>query len=313
MSLAEIEAAFAKHWKQPAALVLELPERELGGQTIPWSELVAIRTWALKKGVKMHLDGARLWEIQPYYRRSFQEIASLFDSVYVSFYKGLQGPTGAMLLGSASFIAEARAWQHRMGGRLWQVWPMVLGAQRALNANLATFAARGNKLREVVAALTAAQSAFVQAHAHDAPQVLMRPTKAAAPAPSVDADGAGASSAAASSVAASSSAAVATAVAGTEPDAEPFFHFVPAVPTCSMVHMYLHMGAADAESLCATVRAQEGLGVFARIRGAGKAQCVWEWNMGTENALIDTKDFERAWSAFMRLRFEQLKKQALQQ
>lgn len=312
MSLAEIESAFGKHWKQPAALVLELPERELGGQTIPWSELVAIRAWALSKGVRMHLDGARLWEIQPHYRRSFQEIASLFDSVYVSFYKGMQGPTGAMLLGTASFIGDARAWQHRMGGRLWQVWPMVLGAQRALNANLATFAARGDKLREVVAALGAAQRAFVHAHAHDVPQVLVRPAKPATPAPSNDADGAHAASAGASSVAASSSTAVATAAAaGAAPDWEPFFHFVPAVPTCSMVHMHLLMSAPDAESLCAAVRAQEGLGLFARIRGAGKAQCVWEWNMGTDNARVDTSQFVRAWGAFMQLRYEQLRKQAL--
>ena len=87
MTSSEVEVALSRHWKQPCALVLELPERELGGACIEWDELCAIKALCAKRDIKLHLDGARLWEAQSYYRRSLQEICSLFDSVYVSFYK----------------------------------------------------------------------------------------------------------------------------------------------------------------------------------------------------------------------------------
>ena len=60
------------------------------------------------------MDGARLWESLPFYQndggasRSAADVCAPFDSVYVSFYKGLGGMTGAMLVGSDDMIAEAR-------------------------------------------------------------------------------------------------------------------------------------------------------------------------------------------------------------
>ena len=62
----------------------------------------------MKRGVKMHMDGARLWEVQPFFDKPLSQICALFDSVYVSFYKGVAAMSGAMLLGTADFIAQAR-------------------------------------------------------------------------------------------------------------------------------------------------------------------------------------------------------------
>ena len=73
----------------PAALVLELPQRDLGGQQPPWDELAAQLGWARQQGAAVHLDGARLWESAAGYGRPPADIAGLFDTVYVSFYKGL--------------------------------------------------------------------------------------------------------------------------------------------------------------------------------------------------------------------------------
>ena len=72
----------------------------------------------------MHMDGARLWESAPFYGRSYAEIAALFDTVYVSFYKGVGAIAGAALAGPADFIAEARVWQRRHGGDLVNSTPM---------------------------------------------------------------------------------------------------------------------------------------------------------------------------------------------
>src|SRR4029079_8440319 len=112
------------------------PQRGIGGQLPSWDELVAIVGWARERGVALHLDGARLWEAAPFYRRSHKEIAGLFDSVYVSFYKGLGGIAGCVLAGPASFIAEARVWQRRHGGTVVHLFPYVLSARLALAERL---------------------------------------------------------------------------------------------------------------------------------------------------------------------------------
>ena len=69
------------------AVVVELPQRENGGATTSWEDLVAMRKWADTHGVALHLDGARLWEVQPSYGKPFSDITALFDTVYASFYK----------------------------------------------------------------------------------------------------------------------------------------------------------------------------------------------------------------------------------
>ncbi|MDF2652167.1 MAG: threonine aldolase, partial [Paenibacillus sp.] len=80
-----------------ACLLIELPQREIGGQLPDYEELVAICTYCREKGIKLHLDGARLYESLPYYQKTAAEICELFDSVYISFYKGIGGIAGAIL------------------------------------------------------------------------------------------------------------------------------------------------------------------------------------------------------------------------
>ena len=104
-------------------MAIELPLREAGYLLPPWDELVGLVEAAQARGIPVHLDGARLWESQPFYDRPLAEIAALGDTVYVSFYKGLGGIAGAALVGPADVIAEARHWQHRHGGTLVSVYP----------------------------------------------------------------------------------------------------------------------------------------------------------------------------------------------
>lgn len=115
---------FERLGQKPGTILLELPYRELGGQLSTWDELCAIREWATAQGIPMHMDGARLWQCRPFYQKSYPEIAGLFDSVYVSFYKDLGGLAGAALLGSAAFVQEARVWLRRHGGNLRTQGPL---------------------------------------------------------------------------------------------------------------------------------------------------------------------------------------------
>jgi threonine aldolase len=118
------------------AVLIELPQRWLGGVLLPWDQLVELSTWTKGKSVPLHLDGARLWECKPYYQKDYVEIAGLFDSVYVSFYKGLGGLAGAALAGPADFIAEARVWRKRHGGSIFRLYPYVVSARHALETRL---------------------------------------------------------------------------------------------------------------------------------------------------------------------------------
>lgn len=135
------------------AFVVELPQREIGAQLPPWDDLVALCDAARETGARLHLDGARLWEAQPYYDRPLHEIAALFDSAYVSFYKGLGGLAGAMLVGDADFIAEARVWQHRHGGRPITIAPYAISAERGFERNLPKMAAYRDRAVAIAHAL----------------------------------------------------------------------------------------------------------------------------------------------------------------
>jgi threonine aldolase len=136
-----------------AALLIELPQRGIGGQLPTWDELVAIAGWARGRGTALHLDGARLWEAAPFYGRSHAEIAGLFDSVYVSFYKGLGSLAGCVLAGSESFIAEARIWQRRHGGTVVHLFPYVLSARAGLAERLGRMPAYAERARAIAARL----------------------------------------------------------------------------------------------------------------------------------------------------------------
>lgn len=121
---------------QLAALLLELPMREIGGQLPSWEDLRAQVQWARQHDLAVHLDGARLWQCEHYYQHSFAEICALFDSVYVSFYKDLGGIAGAVLAGTTDFVAQARVWSRRAGGNLISMYPYLLAAEQGLEANL---------------------------------------------------------------------------------------------------------------------------------------------------------------------------------
>jgi threonine aldolase len=135
------------------AFLVELPQREIGAQLPAWDDLLELCKVAREREMRLHLDGARLWEAAPHYGRSHAEIAALFDSVYVSFYKGLGGIAGAVLAGDADFIAEARVWQHRHGGRLVSLYPFVLAAQRGFEERLPRMAGYRERARAIAARL----------------------------------------------------------------------------------------------------------------------------------------------------------------
>lgn len=118
------------------AALIELPLRDAGFLVPPWDDLVALSEAARELGVPLHVDGARLWEVQPGYDRSLAEIAALADSVYVSFYKGLGALSGAVVVGEQDAMDELREWRQRMGGQVYRMTPYAVSALVGLRDRL---------------------------------------------------------------------------------------------------------------------------------------------------------------------------------
>ncbi len=132
ITLADLQAVA----ELPAVLLLELPQREIGGQLPAWLDLVSQVEWARGRGAAMHLDGARLWGCDLFFGRSLPEICDLFDTVYVSFYKQLGALPGAALAGPRDLIAEAKEWRRRQGGTLYGLWPNAASGLAGLRRRL---------------------------------------------------------------------------------------------------------------------------------------------------------------------------------
>lgn len=125
----KIEAQFA-------TVAIEIPIRRAGFKLTPWDQLEAMSKWCTQEQIHFHMDGARLWESVHAYQKSLGDISALFDSVYVSMYKGIGAIGGAVLAGEADFIESCKVWRNRLGGNCYTSFPMVIGALDGLDNRL---------------------------------------------------------------------------------------------------------------------------------------------------------------------------------
>lgn len=138
-----------RHPETPAAALYELPMREIGGQLPDWESLQLIKRYCQDQNIHLHLDGARLWEAATGYGRPLHEVVEGFDSVYVSFYKGVAGLGGGMLLGQAGLIERARLAFRRQGGNVFRSSPYVVAAAMAFDERLAQLPACLERTRTI--------------------------------------------------------------------------------------------------------------------------------------------------------------------
>lgn len=137
-----------------AALIVEMPLRRVGFKLTPWHQLQQMAIWAKDTNTHFHMDGARLWESTHFYKKSLAEISILFDSVYVSLYKGLGGMNGSVLAGTSEFIEKCKLWRNRLGGNLWSAFPMLITALEGLDNTLEkipSWVDRAHKISQVLA------------------------------------------------------------------------------------------------------------------------------------------------------------------
>jgi threonine aldolase len=103
------------------------------GRVLPFDYLARARELATRRGLGLHLDGARLYNAAIAYGRPAGEVVAGFDSVSVCLSKGLGAPVGSVLLGSVALIDRARRWRKVAGGGWRQAGMLAAAAMHALD------------------------------------------------------------------------------------------------------------------------------------------------------------------------------------
>jgi threonine aldolase len=111
-----------------------------GGAIWPLERITAVTEVARRKGMRTHLDGARLMNAVVASGVAARDYAKPFDSAWIDFTKGLGAPVGAALAGSREFIAHAWRLKQQMGGAMRQAGIIAAGGLFALRHNVSRLA-----------------------------------------------------------------------------------------------------------------------------------------------------------------------------
>lgn len=159
LSAKQIEAAIRQdnvHFPETSLICLENTLNRGGGRVFPQQEIDEIRKVADAHHVKLHLDGARLWNAAVASGRSLAACAAPFDSINLCFSKGLGAPVGSIVVGDKAFIKKVHQARKILGGAMRQCGIVAAGALHAVHHHydrLADDHARARRLAEAVNAL----------------------------------------------------------------------------------------------------------------------------------------------------------------
>jgi threonine aldolase len=109
------------HIPQTSLICIENTHNNHSGAVLPLENMKAVRKIADKYNLKVHLDGARIFNASTASGVSVKEYAKLVDSVMFCLSKGLSAPVGSMLVGSKGFIEYGRRLRKALGGGMRQV------------------------------------------------------------------------------------------------------------------------------------------------------------------------------------------------
>lgn len=163
-SRAQAEALIrAPRHRSPRSRVIAIEQttNRGGGQIWPVSTIRDLASLAADRGLALHMDGARLFDASVAAGVAPSDFAGPCDSVWVDLSKGLGCPFGAVLCGSAEFIAEALIWKHRLGGAMRQSGYMAAAGVYALEHNIDRLAEDHAKARRMANILSAVDGLIV--------------------------------------------------------------------------------------------------------------------------------------------------------
>jgi len=117
---------------QTALVALENTHNMAGGTVYPTRVAQEICDKAHDAGLRVHLDGARIFNAAVYLGENVAEMTKKFDSIQFCFSKGLGAPVGSMIVGSRDFIEHGRVLRKILGGGMRQVGVLAAAALVAL-------------------------------------------------------------------------------------------------------------------------------------------------------------------------------------
>ena len=124
------------HYPKTSLVCIENTHNRAGGTIYPLDEIKKISISAKKHNLKLHLDGARIFNSSVETGISIKEYSSHVDSISFCFSKGLGAPIGSILCGAADFITKAHKFRKILGGGMRQAGIIAAGALYALENNV---------------------------------------------------------------------------------------------------------------------------------------------------------------------------------
>jgi len=112
--------AFGPHNAPTALVEIENTHNMAGGTVMPIDVVQEICEEAHALGLRVHMDGARIFNAAAYLGRPVREVAAGVDTVMFCLSKALGAPVGSLLVGDAADIAQARLYRKRLGGGMRQ-------------------------------------------------------------------------------------------------------------------------------------------------------------------------------------------------
>jgi threonine aldolase len=140
LDLSEVEAAIKPRDPHFARTRLLCLENTHTGRALPVEYGESARALCDRRGLALHLDGARLFNAAVALGVDAARVTGPFHSVSVCLSKGLGAPAGSVLLGSRAFVAEARRWRKVLGGGMRQAGVLAAAGRHALAHHVARLA-----------------------------------------------------------------------------------------------------------------------------------------------------------------------------
>jgi threonine aldolase len=144
----------AHHMSAPSMVVIENTYMAASGAPIAPDEMKTLCTIAHDGGLRVHVDGARIWNAAIALGVAPKELVAHADTVMFCLSKGLSAPVGSLLCGPAAVIAEARLHRQRFGGGMRQAGIIAAAGIVALETmvdRLADDHARARRLADAIA------------------------------------------------------------------------------------------------------------------------------------------------------------------
>jgi len=113
-------------------------ENTMNGTIMPIEEIKKIHDVARANNLKMHMDGARLWNASQGSGTPLSEYGKYFDTVSICLSKGAGAPIGSMLTGTKELITRARHIRKMMGGGWRQAGMLAVAARHCINTVVPT-------------------------------------------------------------------------------------------------------------------------------------------------------------------------------